>query len=87
MSSPLKNELWAYWKTGKDDEEVEDEVAELFRIDTNLFMYETPLCEKFNKFNYLLKIDEDVLTGDFPGFKTYESFKNTWLYEWNDQVP
>lgn len=62
-------------------------MAILFRIDTNLFKYETPLCEKFNEFNYLLKIDEDVLTGDLPGFKTYEALKNTWLYEWNNHVP
>ena len=28
-----------------------------------------------------------MLTGDLPGFKTYEEFKNTWYYEWNDQIP
>lgn len=45
------------------------------------------MCKEFNEFNYLLKIDADVFTGDLPGFKTYETFKNTWLYEWNNQVP
>lgn len=66
---------------------MEDEEGELFRIETNLFDYEIPLCKEFNEFNYLLKIDVDVFTGDFPGLKTYETFKNTWLYEWNNQVP
>lgn len=52
-----------------------------------MFEYETPLCKEFKEFNYLLKIDEDVLTGDLSGFKTYKVFTNTWLYEWNDQIP
>ncbi|PWA81883.1 VIER F-box protein 2 [Artemisia annua] len=72
---------------GDDEEELTEEVAELFRIETNLFEYETPLCKEFKEFNYLLKIDEDVLTSELSGFKTYEEFKNTWYYEWNDQIP
>ena len=84
MSSSLKNELWIYWRDEKKNEDSVDEAAELFGIDTDLFNYETPLCKEFNEFNYLLKIDTDVLTGDLPGFKTYEEFKNTWYYEWND---
>ncbi|GJX03089.1 hypothetical protein Tco_0189005 [Tanacetum coccineum] len=49
----------------KGDEEVEltdeessdndDEIVGVFRIDTNIFDYETPLCSAFNEFNYLLK--------------------------------
>ncbi|GJY69014.1 hypothetical protein Tco_0471996 [Tanacetum coccineum] len=62
-------------------------VAEIFRIETNLFDYETPLCEKFNEFNYLLKIDPDLLTKDIEGFKTYEEYKDDWIYEWNENVP
>lgn len=31
-----------------------DEVAELFRIETNICEYETPVCNEFKKFNYLL---------------------------------
>ncbi|GKB52325.1 hypothetical protein Tco_0903078 [Tanacetum coccineum] len=38
-----------------DEEYDEDEIAEVFRIDTNIFDYETPLCSAFNEFNYLLK--------------------------------
>ena len=56
-------------------------------VDVDVFHYETPLCKEFMKFNYLLQIDSDVLTGDLPGFKTDEEFRNTWYYEWNDQIP
>ncbi|GJY37380.1 hypothetical protein Tco_0422758 [Tanacetum coccineum] len=38
------------------------------------------------EFNHLLQIDIDVLTGDLPGFKTYEDYKNAWIYEWNNEV-
>ncbi|GKB88873.1 hypothetical protein Tco_0961145, partial [Tanacetum coccineum] len=37
------------------DSDSEDDVAEVFRIDTNIFDYETPLCLAFNEFNHLLK--------------------------------
>ncbi|GKC01445.1 hypothetical protein Tco_0987581 [Tanacetum coccineum] len=55
--------LWIYWIKGDDEVELtdeessdnDDEIAEVFRIDTNIFDYETPLCSAFNEFNYLLK--------------------------------
>ncbi|GJQ92274.1 hypothetical protein Tco_0003413 [Tanacetum coccineum] len=55
--------LWIYWIRGDDEVELtdeessddEDEIAEVFRIDTNIFDYETPICSAFNEFNYLLK--------------------------------
>ncbi|GJW00681.1 hypothetical protein Tco_1555932 [Tanacetum coccineum] len=71
-------------ETNHDDEQ---EIGGIFRIETNLFDYETPLCEKFKEFNYLLKIDPDLLTKDIEGFKTYEEFKDNWIYEWNQDVP
>ncbi|GJS36774.1 hypothetical protein Tco_0535156 [Tanacetum coccineum] len=72
-----------------DDENLidEDEVAEIFRIETNIFDFETPLCRAFKEFNYLLQIDPNVLTKDIDGFKTYEEYKNNWIYEWNKDVP
>ncbi|GJS51565.1 hypothetical protein Tco_0624927 [Tanacetum coccineum] len=85
-----KNALWMYWIRG-DDEEVltekelsdheetyaneEDEIAEIFRIKTNIFNIETPFCKAFNEFNYLLKIDTDFLTHDIPRFLRH--MKNT----------
>ncbi|GJR19682.1 hypothetical protein Tco_0968209 [Tanacetum coccineum] len=86
--------LWDYWKFGSDeiepandetsdfeetDHDDEQEIGEIFRIETNLFNYETPLCEKFKEFNYLLKKDSDVLTNDIEGFKTYDEYKDDWL--------
>ncbi|GKD26012.1 hypothetical protein Tco_1232226 [Tanacetum coccineum] len=86
-----------YWVKGGDEVELtdeessdsddEDEVAKLFRIETNVFDFETPLCRAFKEFNYLLKIDPDVLTKDIEGFKTYEEYKDDWIYDWNNDVP
>nr|GEY15271.1 hypothetical protein [Tanacetum cinerariifolium] len=81
--------LWIYWIREDDkveftDEEFfdnEDEVAEVFRIDTNLFELETPMCKEFEEFNYLLQNDPDLLTKDIEKFKTYEDYKNDWIYE------
>ncbi|GJX64429.1 putative reverse transcriptase domain-containing protein [Tanacetum coccineum] len=46
-----------------------NEIAKIFRIETNIFHFETLLCKAFKEFSYLLLIDVDVLTGDIPGFK------------------
>ncbi|GKA40002.1 hypothetical protein Tco_0732595, partial [Tanacetum coccineum] len=69
------------------DHNDEQEIGEIFRIETNLFDYETPLCEEFKEFSYLLNIDPDLLTKDIEGFKTYKEFKDDWIYEWNNDVP
>ncbi|GJY36423.1 hypothetical protein Tco_0421801 [Tanacetum coccineum] len=87
--------LWIYWIRGNDEVELtdeessdnEDEVAEVLRIDANIFDYETPLCLAFNEYNYLLKVDPDLLTKDIMGFKTYKDYKDDWIYEWNKNVP
>ncbi|GJY69665.1 hypothetical protein Tco_0472647 [Tanacetum coccineum] len=69
------------------DSDDEDEVAEIFRIDTNVFDFETPTCKAFKEFNYLLRIDPDFLTKDIDGFKTYQEYKDNWIYEWNKDIP
>ncbi|GJT18581.1 hypothetical protein Tco_0877287 [Tanacetum coccineum] len=94
--------LWKYWriegneKVKNDNEpcvdkeegsDEENEIAEIFRIETDIFDYESPLCKAFDEFNYLFQIDPDVLTKDIPGFKTYEEYKDDWIYEWNDKIP
>ncbi|GJU82975.1 hypothetical protein Tco_1285340 [Tanacetum coccineum] len=38
-----------------------DDITDIFKIEGNLFDFETPLCEAFNDFNYLLKIDKDLV--------------------------
>ncbi|GKC77457.1 hypothetical protein Tco_1128231, partial [Tanacetum coccineum] len=82
--SLMKNLLTMKMKESFDNE---DEVSEVLRIDANIFDYETPLCLAFNEFNYLLKVDPDLLIKDIMGFKTYEDYKDDWIYEWNKNVP
>ncbi|GJY49641.1 hypothetical protein Tco_0439597 [Tanacetum coccineum] len=65
-----KGALWDYWKMGGDEIKInddessdlkeywsdkEEETAEIFKIEIDVFDYETPLCLAFNEFNYLLK--------------------------------
>ncbi|GJY29867.1 hypothetical protein Tco_0405634 [Tanacetum coccineum] len=96
-----KGALWDYWKMGGDEIEKSDnessdleecwsdkeETTEIFKIETDVFNYETPLCLAFNEFNYLLKVDPDLLTKYIMGFKTYADYKDGWIYEWNKNVP
>ncbi|GJX49704.1 hypothetical protein Tco_0276549 [Tanacetum coccineum] len=81
---PTSEETFDLEETNHDDEQ---EFSEIFRIETNLFDYETPLCEKFKEFNYILKIDPDLLTKDIEGFKAYDEYNDDWIYEWNENVP
>ncbi|GKD50572.1 hypothetical protein Tco_1279548, partial [Tanacetum coccineum] len=97
MGFDPSNVAFTEWLASKGDDEVEltdeeysddeGEIVEVFRIHTNIFDYETPLCSTFNEFNYLLKVDPDLLTKDIMGFKTYEDYKDDWIYEWNKDVP
>ncbi|GKE53062.1 hypothetical protein Tco_1488218 [Tanacetum coccineum] len=65
-----KGALWDYWRMGSDEIDVsddessdfkeywsdkEEETAKIFKIKTDIFDYEIPLCLAFNEFNYLLK--------------------------------
>ncbi|GJZ48574.1 hypothetical protein Tco_0602406, partial [Tanacetum coccineum] len=58
---PTNDETFDLEETDHGDEQ---EIGEIFRIETNLLNYETPLCEKFKEFNYLLKICRilDIIT-------------------------
>ncbi|GJS85805.1 hypothetical protein Tco_0752346 [Tanacetum coccineum] len=80
----MNDETFDLEETDHDDKQ---EIGEIFRIETNLFDYKTLLCEKFKEFNYLLKIDPDVLTNDIEGFKTYDEYMDDWIYEWNENMP
>ncbi|GKA44475.1 hypothetical protein Tco_0737199 [Tanacetum coccineum] len=103
MDHYTMNSLWKFWNKNYGNEEVksdsepcvdkeggsdkENEIAEIFRIETNLFNYETPLCIAFKEFNHLLQIDPNVLTDDVFREKYYEQYKDDWIYEWNDKIP
>nr|GEW01246.1 hypothetical protein [Tanacetum cinerariifolium] len=97
-----KNTFWDYWKKGNDEivlangkvfnlnEEYpyeDGEIAEIFRIETNIFDYEMPMYKAFNEFNYLIQIDPNVLTKYIIGFKNYEEYKDDYIYGWNEDVP
>ncbi|GKE79830.1 hypothetical protein Tco_1549830, partial [Tanacetum coccineum] len=73
---PTNDETSDLEETDHDDEQ---EIDEIFKIKTNLFDYETSLGKKFKEFNYLLKIDPDLLTKDIEGFKTYNEYKDDWI--------
>ncbi|GKE11650.1 hypothetical protein Tco_1415201 [Tanacetum coccineum] len=77
--------LWIYRIRGDDevkltDEEYsnnEDVIAEVFRIDTDIFDYETPLCLAFNEFNYLLKVDPNLFMKDIMSLRPMKITKTT----------
>ncbi|GKA67417.1 hypothetical protein Tco_0767334, partial [Tanacetum coccineum] len=75
------------WNDQIEVSENESEVAEIFRIETDVFDYESRMCKAFDEFNYFLKIDPDVPNKYIPRFKTYEQYKDDWIYEWNDKIP
>ncbi|GKA84876.1 hypothetical protein Tco_0806530 [Tanacetum coccineum] len=81
VSDDESSDLKEYWS------DKEEETFKIFKIETNVFDYETPLCLAFNEFNYLLNVDLDLLTNDSIGFKTYEDYKDDWIYEWKENVP
>ncbi|GJZ30236.1 hypothetical protein Tco_0575283 [Tanacetum coccineum] len=46
--------------TDEESSDNMDEVVEVFRIDTNLFDFETPMCKAFKEFNYIYEWNKDV---------------------------
>ncbi|GJZ32490.1 hypothetical protein Tco_0577926, partial [Tanacetum coccineum] len=58
-----------------DEDDDPDDIAEIFKIEGNLFDFETLLCKAFNEFNYLLKIDTDLFIFDIPKIKTYKEYE------------
>nr|GEV63454.1 C2 calcium/lipid-binding domain, CaLB [Tanacetum cinerariifolium] len=102
MDRYTKNALWIYWTRGEDEAELTnkeffdpddenlidtEEVADIFRIEIDIFDFETHISKAFNESNYLVKIDTDLLTSDILRFKTYDEFKNESMDEWNKGIP
>ncbi|GKE81751.1 hypothetical protein Tco_1551751 [Tanacetum coccineum] len=73
----------------------ENEIDEIFKIKTDIFNFETPLCKAFNEFNYLLKVPEEPWSENGIPYKVIdhicESFhfkdgKTKWpTCNWNDE--
>nr|GEV63458.1 hypothetical protein [Tanacetum cinerariifolium] len=55
--------------------------------ENDTFQFETSLFKAFDEFTYPFQIDVDVLTNDIQGFKTYDEYKNKWMYEWYKDIP
>ncbi|GKA99179.1 hypothetical protein Tco_0827116 [Tanacetum coccineum] len=83
--------LWDFWiknngKVGVTDKEFsvaenannddKQETTEIYKIETNLFDYETSLCIEFKEFNFLLKVDPELFTHDIERTKTYKDYEN-----------
>nr|GEX93108.1 hypothetical protein [Tanacetum cinerariifolium] len=58
-----------------EEDDDPDEITDIFKIEGNLFDFETPLCKAFNKFNYLPKINKDLFTFDIQGIRTYKEYE------------
>ncbi|GJV49284.1 hypothetical protein Tco_1439496 [Tanacetum coccineum] len=58
-----------------DEDDGPNNIADIFKIEGNLFDFETPLCKAFNEFNHLLKIDTNLFTFDIKGIMTYEEYE------------
>ncbi|GJY27305.1 hypothetical protein Tco_0402031 [Tanacetum coccineum] len=82
VSNEVKESVIATWLIRSYKKQFDE-----YMIDTDIFHFETPLCEALKEFIYLLKIDMDLLTDDILGFKTYDEYKDAWIYEWNKVVP
>ncbi|GKC84681.1 hypothetical protein Tco_1140398 [Tanacetum coccineum] len=64
-----------------DDPDEINNIPEIFRIEDDLFNFDTPLCIAFEEFNYLLKIDSDLFTYDIQKFKTYDEYEHELNYD------
>nr|GFB76830.1 hypothetical protein [Tanacetum cinerariifolium] len=78
----LKELLMRIFFDAEEGNNDEQETDEIFRTETNLFDYETPLCIKFKEFHFLLKVDPELFTHDIKRTKTYEDYEN----ELNDEL-
>ncbi|GJV56181.1 hypothetical protein Tco_1457186 [Tanacetum coccineum] len=62
-------------KMETDEDDDPNDIANIFKIEGNLFDLEIPLCKAFNEFNYLLKIDTYLFTFDIQEIKTYKEYE------------
>nr|GEZ26809.1 hypothetical protein [Tanacetum cinerariifolium] len=58
-----------------EEDDDPNDITDIFKIEGNVFNYETALCKAFNDFNYLLKIDKDLFTFGIQGIGTYKEYE------------
>ncbi|GJU09209.1 hypothetical protein Tco_1125639 [Tanacetum coccineum] len=67
-----KGALWDYWKLGSEEiKPTSEETSDL----------------KETNHDDGQEINPDLLTKDIEEFKTYDEYKNDWIYEWNENMP
>ncbi|GJS06502.1 hypothetical protein Tco_0363298 [Tanacetum coccineum] len=76
-----------FYQLSDHNEEIEEDddpndITDIFKIEGNIFDFKTPLCEAFNNFNYLLKIDKDLL----PGMVQVGSMTYFQDHKWYDEL-
>ncbi|GJR30900.1 hypothetical protein Tco_1107132 [Tanacetum coccineum] len=81
-----------FYQLSDHNEEIEedddpDDITDIFKIEGNLFDFETLLCKAFNDFNYILKIDKDLFTFDIQGTGTYKEYESNNLVTMNLEEP
>ncbi|GJR89506.1 hypothetical protein Tco_0213517 [Tanacetum coccineum] len=70
------HDLCEHEETDEDDDpNVIDNDPEIFKINDDLFKFDSPLCIAFEEFNYLLKIDPDLFTYESQKIKTYDEYE------------
>nr|GEU70641.1 hypothetical protein [Tanacetum cinerariifolium] len=58
-----------------NDPNVIDNVPKIFKINDDLFKFDSPLCVAFEEFNHLLKIDPDLFTHETQKIKKYDEYE------------
>ncbi|GJS89829.1 hypothetical protein Tco_0772465 [Tanacetum coccineum] len=81
VSDDESSDLEKHW-SGK-----EEETAKNFKIETDVFKYETPLCLAFNEFNYLLKKNDGYCNGgNLHGAYIVRNSLHYQDYEWYEAL-
>ncbi|GKE82696.1 hypothetical protein Tco_1552696 [Tanacetum coccineum] len=94
MDWHTKNALWIYWKRSEDEETLDPEdtdshddieIAEIFKIETNLFCCETPSCKTIvEPTNPLLTIS-NASTKNITDNEPFD--KDAWISTWGYGIP
>ncbi|GJV37790.1 hypothetical protein Tco_1410267 [Tanacetum coccineum] len=57
------------------------------RGDNDVELTDEESSDDMDEVSEVFRIDTNLLTKDIKGFKTYEDYKDDWIYEWNKDVP
>ncbi|GJR86018.1 hypothetical protein Tco_0210029 [Tanacetum coccineum] len=69
------------------EDETDDDYGENDPSDRKMKSKHTEMNLPENEDRITEVVDPDLLTNDIIGFKTYEDYKDDWIYKWNKDVP